>query len=470
MTSLTDHQNKNMLLGAEWYEVAQRLKDFESYNYLDEQHTPQLAPGQDFFFGGFAGTGKSTILPHMIEKFGLDATDVSFCAPTGKAAKVMGNKLKAEGIFIRPTTIHKLIYLPKSGTADAVAKEIDQLCKHIDYIASKGVNGQKHFDRKYHDLSMDDLRTALNRLEIDMARLLSADDGPKFRLKDRLDFPPQTKLIVVDEASMCGGLVANDLAYFGVPILAIGDPGQLPPVKDTHGFNVKHPDAFLTEIHRQAKDNPIIYLATRAREGKDLKVGDYGDGVEVVARRDDTATLDLDRDAILLVGTHRKKWQVTEKIREGLGYTDSGPYAGEPLMVCKNSTKIPAMVNGTIVECMTDWGDLQRGNDIMTIRVKDVEDDSDVYPEHLMVCAQSLFEEHVLRQRGAYTAKPNKAFDAKRRREHLDWAHALTVHKAQGSQWDDVVLHDESGVFRQDAAKWLYTGVTRAAKRLTVIV
>jgi len=44
------------------------------------------------------------------------------------------------------------------------------------------------------------------------------------------------------------------------------------------------------------------------------------------------------------------------------------------------------------------------------------------------------------------------------------------VHKAQGSQWDDVVLFDESEVFRENRGPWLYTGVTRAAKRLTVVV
>jgi len=49
-------------------------------------------------------------------------------------------------------------------------------------------------------------------------------------------------------------------------------------------------------------------------------------------------------------------------------------------------------------------------------------------------------------------------------------AHVLTVHKAQGSQWDDVVLFDESDVFRENRGRWLYTGVTRAAKRLTVVV
>jgi exodeoxyribonuclease-5 len=54
--------------------------------------------------------------------------------------------------------------------------------------------------------------------------------------------------------------------------------------------------------------------------------------------------------------------------------------------------------------------------------------------------------------------------------DEFAYGYALTVHKAQGSQWDDVLVYDESGVFREDAGKWLYTAVTRAATRVTLAV
>ena len=54
--------------------------------------------------------------------------------------------------------------------------------------------------------------------------------------------------------------------------------------------------------------------------------------------------------------------------------------------------------------------------------------------------------------------------------DEFDFGYALTVHKAQGSQWDDVVLFDESFAFREHRARWLYTGVTRAARKLTLVV
>ena len=57
----------------------------------------------------------------------------------------------------------------------------------------------------------------------------------------------------------------------------------------------------------------------------------------------------------------------------------------------------------------------------------------------------------------------------RRESDEFDYGYALTVHKAQGSQWDNVMLFDESFAFREHRARWLYTGLTRAARRLTVV-
>ena len=57
----------------------------------------------------------------------------------------------------------------------------------------------------------------------------------------------------------------------------------------------------------------------------------------------------------------------------------------------------------------------------------------------------------------------------RRRSDAFDFGYVLTVHKSQGSQWDDVVLFDESFAFRENAARWLYTGITRAARRVCIV-
>jgi len=227
------------------------------------------------------------------------------------------------------------------------------------------------------------------------------------------------------------------------------------------------PDVFLTEIHRQAAENPIIRLATLARQGELLKVGDYGDGVQVVTRQNDNVTLDMDRDAMVLVGTHKKRWLLTKRIRDSLGYTETGPMSGEPILVNKNSRNHPSLVNGTILWNNTDHGDLVGGHTSNKLNLTDHETENMRFD---LWGAQCFFEEHHFRKRNSFSGSPKEVYAAKVRCEQLDWGHVLTVHKSQGSEWDDVVVHDESGVFRDQGNRWLYTGITRAKDKLTVVL
>ena len=60
-------------------------------------------------------------------------------------------------------------------------------------------------------------------------------------------------------------------------------------------------------------------------------------------------------------------------------------------------------------------------------------------------------------------------YTLRRDSDEFDFGYALTVHKAQGSQWNDMVLFDESWAFREHRSRWLYTGITRAAERITIV-
>lgn len=460
--TLTEQQWAGVKEAAGWYKEADaRRADFESMRYTAADNS-----GQYFTFCGYAGSGKSTCVGTMIEELGLLEEEVMFMAPTGKAAKVLSKKLRADGWNRDATTIHKAIYMPRAMEADRIKKEIDRLELHREFIISDGQYGQAHPVAEMAALSVDQTDRKLAELEYALREAMDSE-GPSFTLKHIGDIPEEVKLFVVDEASMVGNTLAKDLAMFGRPVLAIGDPGQLPPVGDTWGFDMDDPDVFLTEVHRQAADNPIIRLATMARQGRDLDVGDYGDGVRVVRRKDDDVTLNMERDAMILVGTHRTRWRLTKNIRTALGITCTGPTADEPILVNRNSRRHPSLVNGTILRCLTDHGDLENGNARMTLDLAD--DDADGL-KYTLTCAQPIFEEHVFRKQNSYSAPTKAAFAAKSQCEHLDFGHVLTVHKSQGSEWDDVCVHDESATFRDQGSKWLYTGITRAAKNLTVVV
>jgi exodeoxyribonuclease V len=456
--TLSHMQEKAVAEFVEWNEqfparraTAQRLEDVTSAEY--------------FYLGGYAGTGKSTILPFIVEQSGIPMDQISFCAPTGKAAKVMTQKMRQFGMSASATTIHKLIYRPKG-------ERIDQLEQQL--VTEQGIVGQAEAvindpqSSKEKILEAQDVRrsakVAANQLMKDLEKAFDRKEGPSFQFNVDSSVK-DSRLIVVDEASMVGMDAADDLRSFGIPILAMGDPGQLPPIKSEPGFLNRDPDFFLTEIHRQAADNPIIRLATMIREGKTIKLGRMGDAVDIISRNKDDSTYDLNREAQVIVGTNRKRWNVTMRLRAALGYTSQGPSEGEPLIVCKNSRSNPSLINGTFVACAETVDRLVDGDSKFVLKVVD-----DMGNTISIFAYQLLFEENLAKTKGKYSCSVREAMQAARECEHVDFGHAITCHKAQGSQWDDVIVHDESSVFGEDSQKWLYTAVTRAANRLTVVI
>src|SRR5438093_9971224 len=123
----------------------------------------------------------------------------------------------------------------------------------------------------------------------------SGQETPTFELWD--DAPAsKAKLIIIDECSMVDAELARDLMSFRVPLLVLGDPAQLPPIQGGGFFTDAQPDAMLTEVHRQARDNPIVRLSMDIRAGNSLAQGRYGD-TQILARAalDPRRVLDSDQ-------------------------------------------------------------------------------------------------------------------------------------------------------------------------------
>lgn len=430
---ITDQQNRAIKAAAIWYKTWD--PDF----------------GSHFSLEGFAGSGKSTILPYIIDACGLSQNEVAFCAPTGKAAKVMTSKLGGAVA----STVHSLIYTPRAMKVDQLMSQVESLKIRRSTVISNGGTKQE-------------LEEVLKMLEIaskDLDRALDKVEGPKFTL-NTASRVVTSKLIVVDEASMVNEEMANDLKMFGIPVLAMGDSGQLPPIDGKHGLLRDTPDFFLSEIHRQALENPIIALATMAREGKRIKNGSYGGVVNVVDYKNDEITTDVDSNAMILCGTNKKRWKLTQRIRKAFDYGAPYPMEGEPLIVCKNFRRNDMLlyINGEIVTSAADHEHMEDGQAYFTLYFEDQEGQ-----EQKELANQGLFEEHRFRVRNKTSAPKDVAYKSRTRHLNLDWSWAITTHKAQGSQWDDVVVHDESYMFKDQADKWLYTAITRAAETLTIV-
>lgn len=408
-------------------------------------------------------THNTTLLPAIVDGVGLLPEDIAFCSPTGKAAKVMTGKMKGMGIGATARTIHSTIYLPNAHRVEVLERQLKDLRKYYDDFKERGDVPPNYTNFPSEVIGQkigEDILYVTNELD----RAYGMDSTPSFTLNLESAVRDK-KLIIVDEASMVGTKMAQDIMSFNIPVLSIGDKGQLSPIQDTWGFLTDNSDFTLTEIHRQAADNPIIWLATLARQGKDLPPGMHGDTVNVVRRSKDTATYDMDRELQVIVGTHKRKWNVTNLIRKAASYDNPAPMEGEVLIVAKNSLKDENIINGTFLTCAEDVPDFVHGRTTFPMKVID-----ETGNKKTLITFQGLFEQYSLRKKGGATATPQQAFKAQKQHENVEWGHAITCHRSQGSQWNEVVLHDEGGVFGEDAARWRYTGITRAAERLTVVI
>jgi exodeoxyribonuclease-5 len=279
----------------------------------------------------------------------------------------------------------------------------------------------------------------------------SGEETPSFDLWH--DSPAAgARLIVIDECSMVDAELGRDLLSFGAPVLVLGDPAQLPPIQGGGFFTDQEPDAMLTEVHRQAQDDPIVRLSMEVRAGHRLEP--VRDGLtEVVRRGDFDAGRALETDQ-MLVGRNATRRAYNARLRERRGIEGALPVADDKL-VCLRNNRRKGLFNGGL------WVVKKRGvrkSGVLSLRLLP-EDEAgsrgvrvSVRPE----CFTGGIEQLEWPQRKRY--------------DEFDFGYVLTVHKAQGSQWDDVVLFDESFAFPDTRERWLYTGITRAVRRLTVVV
>lgn len=349
---------------------------------------------------GFAGTGKTTLAKYFAENV---KGHVQYGAFTGKACQVLRNKG-----CLNAATLHSMMY--KADT-----------------------------DLKGHT---------------------------KFKLNLYESILRFSKLVILDEVSMIGPELGRDLMKFGKKVLVLGDPAQLPPVKAGDGYFMKgehlpsdKPEVMLTEVHRQAAENPIIRLSMDIREGRGLK-NIPKDDERLVLTDYPTVAMGKAADQIIC-GTNRSRDTKNRRMRGLLGFEGTFPTAGERL-ICLRNNSTNGLFNGQMWQ-VSEIGEKKGYRD----------EEGNNLPDHLELHATSLDDSGIVSTRvmremfeGGYDKVD---WRMKRNFDEFDFGYCITCHKAQGSQWDNVLLFDESRAFSGDAQAWLYTAVTRAAEKLTIV-
>lgn len=378
---------------------------------------------QVFVLAGYAGTGKSTLLKYSItETLGLiPDQSVAFVTPTGKAATV----LIRQGISA--TTLHRLIY--QSITQET---EIE-------------VNGKK--------------------IKIE-----------KLSFKRRENIDKSIKLIVLDEASMVSDDVMYDLLQFGVKMIICGDNAQLPPVEGLNTY-LKEPDFTLRQIVRQQLDNPIIKLSQMAREGIYIPYGRYSDSVSVLNKRFFTGEKRrhcLTTADQIICGINKTRTAINNEIRSML---NRGPFpeSGDKLICTLNNWEqfIDSdfrfnLVNGIIGTVYNPFYDSSTGIGFMQFKVDFLDE---LCPEALPFDTGIFTDGRYIYKHGDYFAsydedgEPSGAYTLNR----FECGYCISCHKAQGSEFDNTVIFDESYAFKEDRNRWLYTAITRTKKKLILL-
>jgi len=346
---------------------------------------------QVFRLFGYAGTGKTTLARYLKADF--------YAAYTGKAAHVLIQK------GCPATTIHSLIYQPKDKSTARLQWLLEQIPKTPE--AEKLAALYREISRERENVKK-----------------------PSFTLN--LDSPLRgARLLVIDECSMVDEQIGRDLESFGCRILVLGDPAQLPPVFGGGYFTAVTPDMLLTEVHRQARDNPVLDLATTVRETGRLPA----QHPLMLASLSPQDALGVDQ---IIVGRNRTRHAINRRMRELLDFTEDFPMIGEKVVCTRNNHQLGILNGATYEVTGTSHGWLELDGQL----------EVEVHPEPFV----GVEVDHW------------KLRDA----EMFEYGYALTCHKAQGSQWDRVGVIDQSADFAPNNARWLYTAITRAAKGLWV--
>ena len=360
---------------------------------------------QVFTLAGYAGTGKSTCVKSVIEALGIDLKRVAYVTYTGKAAQVLRNKGNPA------YTIHKLIYEPK-------------LASYIDRPTGLKKSRVCGFAKtEFLDVDLD--------------------------------------LIVIDEVSMVSQLLLDDLLSYGKRILTLGDPAQLPPVMGVDNGLLARPDALLTQIHRQAAQNPVLWASMLAREGRDIPWGKHGETLEVLPRYQLPIEAAHEADQVITC-RHKSRQYYNATMRAAYGHTGL-PKKGEKLISLKNrwdeiaTDGVTPLINGTMVRVLRDAPEKDVSRNLRNLHMSvAVEGDPSVRWYYLE--SNLDFFEPV----------PERDANTDGDMAHFDFGSAITVYKAQGSEWDHgVFINDGFGSIQQQQQQ-IYTGITRFSKSVVL--
>ena len=374
---------------------------------------------QVFQIAGPAGTGKSVVIAEIIKRLGLRDYQILPMAYTGQACSVM----RTRG-FANARTIYSGLYT-------------------LEYRIKRDEHGVI-------------IRNPVFNTPV---------KERYFRPKDPKTLDQNIKLIIIDEAFMVPGDMRKVIDNTGIKILAAGDPNQLPPVSGNPGFLVSGKVTYLNELVRQSEESPIIYLATRARNGLPIEPGLYGKDVLALYNTDLNDSI-IASCPVILTDTNAERDNYNDIMRHHiLNIRSDMPVFGER-MVCRkndwdvlNFEGIP-LTNGLAGTIILPPGVGTRDSD-NTVPLTFLADISPYYPFRDIRINQKYLNSDAATRYKMHEDRYVKG-------ELFEYAYAITVHCSQGSEYDCGMYVE--GKFNQDVKAARYTAITRFKHQMIYVI
>ena len=364
---------------------------------------------------GYAGVGKSTLAKFAIEALDVSPEKVAYATYTGKAAEVLRKKGNSNAM-----TLHKLLY---------------------DSIPRQG--------------------------------------GGFIRIpKKTLDYD----IVLIDEISMAPKSMLEMLLKHKVFCIFMGDNFQLPQIdkNEAHDF-LQHPDIFLSTVMRQAAESEIIQFTMKIRAGEDIPFSKGNEAI-VIPRRE-LVTGHLTWADQIICATNASRISLNNQMREILGYNGL-PQDGERMICLRNYWEDfsedgeSALVNGTtgIIHMpfesfrMAPQFVKMKNHKMETIQCDFTSDDGSYFnsvemDKHMILTGEKCIDWRESYQLGRLIQRIGDIVP-----REFTFGYAITCWKAQGSEWDKVLVVEEGFPYNKlEHQKFLYTACTRAASRLVLV-
>lgn len=412
---------------------------------------------------GLAGTGKTTIAAELIRRLKAEGINPLVMAPTGKAADVLTKKLQKARICTRAYTMH-------SALCGGVSQALTQVDDALESLTL--------------EMPTNDIRQRIFELKCKRREIIENENLMHFSPKESDDLAGD--VLIFDEASMIGTRLFDDMVkHHTLPMIFFGDYGQLPPVNDKQAIDLPNADYKLTKVLRQEAHSgilPLSHFIYNKRQTPPMSSFKAWDDVSTFPQVHPIAMAPFTDTHQAICFENRLRHRINGYIRKRKKLVSLGPdpmkypfYPSENeelILTTNHNTR--GWVNGVRVRVLNlmskavdPYSDL-----ICKVRV-DYPDEPDRDPEVIPMCFIDLMasyddcpavrdpdhERNLLRAQSMLT---------KRSVCGVQFAHCITGHKSQGSEYEHVFVFSDMSKARSEWAQWNYTAITRARSSVAI--